>query len=448
MERTVTQAFAGDIPYLSFAGSQLNILAKALYSLGTSIKVGVRNIIRRSYDFHRTFAVLAISGTLVLICSLGTYAMYRSVQGYIQGSINENTVAIGNTAALPFVSRLYGQFASPSQKVSAADVNFSNPAYFFPASKASAFASVAGVIGVDPRICLFQNFQEVPGVTCDPDTGVCSMVGEERQGVTIVMGINSSMTQTNFFDTGNFITPDDNTSVTIGDSILYNYFDDISEEQIGVCGHELTMNGVVEDIFNNGQSIYVGIGALWQFYPELNETYNLLLVAVSPNQYTSAIQSLNTLAQAELGSSFGAIGLRTVVQADQASLDGVYIYFMILDIVFLGIACLTIIEYQRGASVTKAQDLFIMRAIGAKRSFLLKSIYSEIALLILPSVGLAMGVSMLVVEFAFVSNLALLPSLWIPLGFAVLLLGILFLLNIGITKVIFRRTRGIPANQL
>jgi ABC-type antimicrobial peptide transport system permease subunit len=374
--------------------------------------------------------------------------MNTSVQGYIRGSISENTIAIGNTAMLPILSRMYGQFGDPSQTVNANEANFSTPPYFFSASKVAAFASVTGVTGVDPRICLLQNFQEVPGVTCDDETGECTEIGANREGVAVLMGINSSMTQTKFFGSNSMVAPDDNTSVTVGDSIMYNYFDNISEEEIGVCNQVLNMSGVVEDTLYNGQSIYMGIGALWQFYPELNELYNLIFVQVTPDQYTNAVQTLNTFAQSQLGPSFGALGLRNVVQADEASLNGVYGYFILLDVALLGIACVTLLEYQRGASVSKAHDLFIMRSIGAKRGFLLKSIYWEIALLILPSVGLALGCSMLIVEFGFMSNLTLLPSLWIPMALAGALLGILFLLNIAIARIIFRRARGIPANQL
>src|SRR5271157_4179327 len=402
MELTVAQTYAGDVPFHTYTGKSLNPLFKFLYKLGTSVKIGTRNIIRRSHDFHRTFGVLTISGTLVLICTLGTIALSTSVQGYLRGSLSENTIAIGHISELPYVTRLYGQFADPSQIVYKGDVNFSTPAYFFPAANASAFANVAGVIGVDPRVCLLESFQEMPGITCDT-SGTCSYLGQQRQGIAIVMGINSTAMQTNFFQMGQFVAPNDNTSVTIGDSIMYNYMDNYTEEQIIVHNHILKMGGVVEDSLYNGQSIYMGIGALWQFWPELNPTYNLLLVQVNSTQYDSVLASLNSLAQSKLGPAFGAVGLRETVRANEAALSGVNDYFMILDVAILGIACVTLIEYQRGASAMKAQDLFIMWSIGAKRGFLLKSIYWEIALLILPAVGFAMGISMLIVEFGFMS---------------------------------------------
>src|SRR5271157_3566086 len=164
--RTVTEILAGDIPLHTYAMAKPNVLVKLLYRLGTSMKLAARNILRRSSDFHRTFTVLTVCGTLLLVSLLGTISLSTGVNQYTTGSVNENTVAIGSTSVLPFITCLYGQFADPTQKVYVNDINFSNPNFFFPANRVGEFSTLSGIQGLDARVCLIAPFREVPGVTC------------------------------------------------------------------------------------------------------------------------------------------------------------------------------------------------------------------------------------------------------------------------------------------
>ncbi len=440
---TVAETLAGDIPRSTFAGVRSGGVMQWLTRRGTSVKVAIRNIIRRRYDFHRTFAILAISGTIMFISILGTVSLGDTIQGYVKGTINENTIAVGHSTMLPYISRLYGQFSDPTQAVSINDVNFSQADYFFLENNVSAFMSISGVIRVDPRICLLSAFAERQGYSYEG--GVSQDVGHTREGIAAIMGVNSSLMELSYFgEGGNFVEPGDLTNITIGDTIAYNYTDEYQEQTLLIHGKSFNMLGIVIDTLNNGRSIYMGIQGLWNLWPEHAGKFNLLLIQVDPALYETAISTLNAIAKTQLGSAFGAIGLREILRQNQAALNAVQGYFLIMVIITVIIASVALIEYQKGASTLKNKDFRIMRALGARRGFLEKTIYWENFLLTIPSFGLAMGIGMIFVEFFLMTNLELLPPLWIPLTIGGALIGIFAIANLIIAAILFKQSRGLP----
>jgi ABC-type antimicrobial peptide transport system permease subunit len=444
---TVAETLAGDIPRSTFAGNRSSGVMQWLTRRGTSVKVAIRNIIRRRYDFHRTFAILAISGTIMFISILGSISLSTTIQGYVNGTINEYTIAVGHSAILPYVSRLYGQFSDPSQAVGVNDVNFSLSTYFFDESKyyafnTTAFNTISGVVRVDPRVCLLSIFAERQGYSYEG--GVSQNVGHTREGVAAIMGVNSSLMDLSYFAEGTFVDPGELTNITIGDTIAYNYVDEYAKQTLLIHGETFYMEGVVIDTLYNGRSIYMGIQGLWNLWPEHAGKFNLLLIQVDPAQYETAISTLNATAKTQFGSAFEAIGLREIFSQNQAALNVVQGYFLIMAVITVIIASLALIEYQKGASSLKNKDFRIMRALGARRGFLEKTIYWENFLLTIPSFGLAMGIGMIFVEFFLMTNLKLLPPLWIPLSIGGALIAIFAIANLVIAAILFRLSRGLP----
>ncbi len=439
---TVAETLAGDIPRSTFAGGRTSGLFRWLARWGTSVKVATRNMIRRRYDFHRTFAILSICGTLMFVSFLGTVSLSNSMQGYASGTINENTIAIGHSEMLPFVSRLYGQFSDASKAVGVNDVNFSLPQYFFPGNKYSAFNTITGVVRVDPRVCLLANFEERQGYGYEG--GQSYSIGGTRTGVAAIMGVNSTLMETSFFQEGSFVGPTDTGNITIGDTIAYGYTEEYLKQTLVVHGEAFKMLGIVVDTLYNGKSIYMGIQGLWNFWPEHAGQYNLLFIQVAPILYDSAMTALAAVAKTELGATFDALDLRQVIRNNQATLDTVQGYFLVMAIVTVVIASLALVEYQKGASTLKTKDFRIMRALGARRGFLEKTIYWENFLLTIPSFALATGIGMIFVEFFLMTNRELLPPLWIPLAIGGALLAIFAVANLVISAILFKHSRGLP----
>ncbi|OLS15936.1 MAG: Efflux ABC transporter permease protein [Promethearchaeota archaeon CR_4] len=432
---TVAETLAGDIPRTTFAGSRANVLLRGLSRLGTSLKVAIRNIIRRSHDFRRTFAILATCGTIIFVSVLGTISLRTSIRGYASGTISENTIVVGHSTILPYFNRLYAQFSDPDQVVKEGDINFSLPQFFFNESILPILSSINGVVRVDPRVCLLEHFYE---------RGTYFNAGQGREGSAIVMGINSSLMEGSYTQEGSFVGPNDNESITIGDSIAYDFFDNYTEESIAIHGKQFKMIGMVLDTLYNGQSIYMGIQGVWKYWPDLAGKNNILLLQVNPDNFETVKNAIAIVVHSELGEDFDVIDLRSTLQNNQAALDTAQFYFIIVTVATIVIASLSLVEYQRGASTLKARDLRIMRAVGAKRGFLMESLYWENFLLTIPSFGLAMGIGMIFVEFFLVAKLELLPPLWIPLAIGALMLGIFAIANLAISVNLFQRSRGLP----
>lgn len=439
---TVAETLSGDIPRATFAGNRASFLSRGLSKLGTSIKVAVRNIIRRRYDFHRTFAILAVCGTLMFVSILGSASLGPSIKDYAHGTIDQYTLAVGHSTMLPYVQRLYGQFGDPNQAVGLNDINFSLPNYFFDENKSSAFASISGVVGVDPRVCLLSAFKERQGYYFEE--GKSYNVGQTREGVAAIMGVNSTLMQLSFFQQGEFVNSTNAENITIGDTIAYEYTDMYTKQSLAIHGEAFYMVGMVVDTLYNGKSIYMGIQGAWNLWPEHANKYNLLFVEADPAHFDEVKTLLDSVAKTQLGSDFGVVTMRGVVENNQAVLGGVSSYFLALAIITVALASIALVEYQKGASTLKSKDLRIMRAIGARRGFLTKTLYWENFLLTIPSFGLAVGIGMIFVEFFVVTKIELLPPLWLPLAIGALLLGIFAIANLVIAAILFRQSRGLP----
>ncbi len=448
-KQTVGEALAGDIPFSTYARSKHNFLLRYLCKLGTSVKIAIRGLIRRRYDFRRTFAFLTVVGMLLFTSTIAPVSLNANVQGYLQSSINEDTIIIGHSELLPYIVRTYTQFSDSSQAVSYGDRDFSPPEFFFPRDKLASFQSSNDIIAIDGCVFLLEPFKEMQGVRfldggCDLPCMTEVFIGQHREGTAVIMGINAS-NPSSIFPQNEYAATYEMGNITIGDGIQYGYTDDYSIQQLKIHEKDFWMSNVVMDPCYNGRTVYMGIAALWDLWDEHNSTFNLIFVRSTPEAHEGLITVLDTLAKTVLGPAFAAMSLRAAMRSNAVALFSVQTYFIILAVIIFGIALIAISDYHKGASHYKIKDLLIMRLLGAKRSFQMKCYYWETLLLLFPSLGLAFSLGMIFVEWFLISDLRFLPPLWVPLSIATVFFGIFAVLNYFISKLLVGRAHGTPS---
>ncbi len=453
-KQTVGESLAGDIPFSTYATSKLNFFLRNLSKIGTSVKIAIRNLSRRRYDFNRTFGFLSVVGMLLFITTIAPISLNSNVQGYLQSAINQDTIVIGHEDLAPYIVQTYAQFSDASQTVIYGDMNFSRPDFFFHRDKMSSFQITEGIEAIDACTCLLEPFREMPGIRYEDivvwDNNVsfyirknATWVGENREGVAVIMGINTSNAHTLFQN--NYVASTEMENITIGDGIQAGYTEDYSVQKLEIHEKEFWMSNVVMDPGYNGRTVYMGIAALWDLWEEHNNTYNLIFVRTTPDAHDDVIGTLDALAKIILGPEFTAMSLRAAMRANAMTLYSIQTYFILITFIILGIAIFAILEYHKGASHHRVKDLFLMRMLGATRRFQMKCYYWETLLMLLPSLGLAFSLGMLFVEWLLVSDLRFLPPLWVPLSITALFFGIFSLLNYFVAKILVGRSSGGPA---
>ncbi len=454
-KQTVGVSLAGDIPFLTHASSKFNLLLRILCKFGSSVKIAIRNLTRRRYDFRRTFAFLTVVGMILFTSTIAPVVLNTNVQGYLQNAINQDTIIVGHQNLLPYITRTYKQFSDPSQAVNYGIQDFSSPEFFFQRNKLTSFQNIDGIEAVDGCVCLLEPFKEMLGVrfvdeivwgngTSNTISKTPQWVGQNREGTAVIMGINASNTNS-LFTQNDYVAPTEMENITIGDGLESAYTDDYTVQKLKVHEKEFWMSNVVVDPCYNGITVYMGITALWDLWEEHNNTYNLIFVRSTPETHESLLANLNTLAKSGLGPEFAAMSLGDVMRANAVALFSVQIYFIVLAMVIFGIAIIAIMEYHKGGSHYKIKDLLIMRLLGAKKKFQKRCYYWETMLVLFPSFGLAFSLGMLFVEWFLVSDLRFLPPLWAPFSIASVFLGLFAILNFFISNLLVKRARGTPA---
>jgi ABC-type antimicrobial peptide transport system permease subunit len=98
----------------------------------------------------------------------------------------------------------------------------------------------------------------------------------------------------------------------------------------------------------------------------------------------------------------------------------------ILIIILSVVAILSLYNYQKGGIMEKVKDFLIMRAIGSKNKSIRKILFLEAMYVIIPSLGVSLGVGM-ILNSIIIFERVYLPHIFIPfifIGFLFIIFGI------------------------
>ena len=120
---------------------------------------------------------------------------------WVKNTVNPKTVVIATNSMGSQYVQLLSKFSGGSAN---SDFNYSDPKFAIPQSVITQLNASPNVSLVDYRLVLNEHVSEIANFTLDQDTSNTFTVGGNRQGTSIVIGVNPSKLDGNWSVQGAF----------------------------------------------------------------------------------------------------------------------------------------------------------------------------------------------------------------------------------------------------
>jgi ABC-type antimicrobial peptide transport system permease subunit len=321
-------------------------------------------------------------------------------------------------------------FSNPEILIDKNVINFTESKYLFNLSAVNEIKNIEGIEEFDERIISFYEVQEKPGLHYFEDIANFRLVGQSREAVIPMMGINPENIIQNFEVEGKFFTNEDAyENITIGDGLAYNLFDYALDQKLELSsyGNSFKISGVVIDSFYSGWVGYIGINETRIILNLMNEEINLLVLKLSPGSYLEVQNELNNIS-ATLGDNYTHLRLDGVFEKNLNFISNLSLYPMFLIVVIAILAVLSLYNYQKGGIIEKARDFLIMKAVGAKNRSLKRILFFESLFVIVPSLLISLGIGM-ILNSVIIFGRVYLPPLYIPFTVFIIIFLVFVIFN-------------------
>jgi len=409
------KTFSKDIPYDYNALKKLQFIPKWLSSLGTNIKISIINTSRRKGEFRRYLIVFSLISLIIFTLGLGTIVLKTSSEEWVRKSQGENIVIFGHQEVISNYSLMYQMFSNPEILIDTNTINFTDSKYLFNISDVNEIKDLEGVEEFDERLISFYEVKEKLGLHYFEDIEGFRQVGQNREAIIPIMGVNPENIIQNFEMEGEFFTNEDAfDNITIGDGLALNLFEYALDQslELGSDGPSFHISGVVIDSFYSGWVGYVGINESRIMLNLLNDEINLLVLKLTPGSYEEIKNELNNIS-ITLGDNYSHLKLDDIFLKNLSFMSNLSLYPMFLIVVIAILAVLSLYNYQKGGIIEKARDFLIMRAVGAKNKSLKRILFFESLFVIIPSLLISLSVGM-ILNSIIIFGRVFLPPLYIP----------------------------------
>lgn len=341
-----------------------------LDSFGLAFRVAAKGTGRRIRGTRRTMISLFLSFTIASLLWIGGGVVETTSQSYMMRSMGTNVVAIGNSDLLDQYYDAYSLYGEPLND----SFNFLEISDMINSSLLDELGDVLGVVSVEPRLVVFTDVQEGQGIIWNDLINDYTIVGQNREGSALLVGIDWDSTLSDWYFEG---TRPNNTEVWIGGNLADELFDDPLVQSLRFGGISLSVSARAFDTLNGGMMAIMDQSIL--------ETYsgaagnNLALVQIDSYD-ESVISQIEILAQSF---GFDIFRQQNVLDENIQIIHAIWILLNPLALMALVSAFLGLLNYLLVSVFGRLRDYIVMRSIGAKPSFIARVMIAE---------GLDMGV--------------------------------------------------------
>ena len=427
----IVKNFSKDIPYSYDASKNLKFIPKWISSISLNFKISIINTIRKKGEFKRYIIVFSIISIILFTLGLGTIVLYNSSYNWVKKSQTENLIIIGHQDVVHNYSLMYEMFQNPDIIIENSNINFLQQEYLFNASTLENLTTLSGVRSNEFRLISFFQAQELPGIHIYED-GRYVYVGQNRQGVYPVIGVNHSDMLQNFEIEGEFIIQEgaSNYYAVIGDGLAYNFFEFPLDQSIffNELDDTFEISGVAIDSFYCGYATYIDIDKFQENMNLTSDQVNLAFIKLKSDANSTILGQIESIIFNSLGSNFSYLQMDLIFTENLDFISNLSIFPSILIVIMSAVSIISLYNYQKGGIMEKVKDFLVMRAIGSKAKSIRKILYLEALYVIIPSLGLSLGVGM-ILNSIILFDRVFLPNIIIPILYIVFLLFIFGIFN-------------------
>ncbi|MFX0096453.1 MAG: FtsX-like permease family protein [Candidatus Hodarchaeota archaeon] len=397
---------------------KLSAFSKFLSKMGQSFRVAIRSIKSIPRRSRRTFAIVTVGTSLIVILLFGTALARNTTISYVSKGSGQDIFAIGNPDVLEQYTNMMRSFSS-SETSYIEDFDFLNGSYLFNTTLLQELEKVEELEVISGQLLAFSTIDEIYHIVIDPnDPDNYRRIGDSRHAETLVVGLDPASLVTEWFMEGRFITRSDSQIVAIGDSLAFGTFEDPLQQSLILLEENFAICGIILDPLNNGNTLYINIDEL----QELVGLESLNLVLVKGSDSPGLTSEAGAIIE-ELGLSY--VSLQPLVNTNIQFMGNLWNFISILSVLPSLTLFFTIVNTLTILTTNRKKDLAIMRALGAKRMRLLKTLIAESV--ILTTGGGVLGIVVGLVFIAlFLIPMPVWPSIFTLLAVLTTIIVILF----------------------
>ncbi len=403
---------------------------KIMIKLPISMKLSIKNLMRKQKDLRQSLSLIAIAGMIMLTGLLGVNIVNNSGVSYIHNAQGENIAVIGAPEVVDAFANGYSRFSNDSipelnngsytdisNNISAIEDQLS--AYFTDFSIESNFwekrlFTVTTITEGNGTI-----LEQFYNATSGEESAEFIFIGNGTRTRTIpIQGIvfNSSLQNWNY--EGTLIEMSN--GVVVGDTLAGELYENAYLQWMIYSNmetnqtHRHKINGVVIDSMNIGNSAYIPLIDL-QDNLGRNNYSNLILVdyseALENGKYNEFFEGISEI----LGDQFEIVDLQPIFVHNENFLRSNQITTLILSSVIAIVIIYIIYQFQQGRLEEDKNDIVIFKALGGTTSDIRKMLFFEQAWLLFVGLTLSLAGTLFIIIFFFMEA-ADFPSIWVPLG--------------------------------
>jgi ABC-type antimicrobial peptide transport system permease subunit len=362
---------------------------KVVSKSGLTYRIALRSLFRRKSATIRVILCLTAVSLLATVAVAGGIIADQTTKSWVEKAVGKDIILIGHQDMCNQYKLLLLKFYAAHVEV---PFNYTDEKYGVKESLLSKLSSMDGVIAVDARLITETRVREVPGYLMDPTTMVITSVGDNREGESLIVGVEPANMLNMWFLEGNFIRENQSREALIGDTIAQKMFTKPLNESIRVFDKNFNVVGVCVDPLNNGRVVYVPLKALQNITGIERPNVVMVKIEASANRGEFLQKILAEVKAAE--SEFGVLELNEILEKNLGFLGYIWSTIMLLPLFSLGAASLCLVGYVLLVIIEHRQEFGILRALGAKPSTIIKIISTQNIVVLFSSyaAGIAFGI--------------------------------------------------------
>lgn len=370
---------------LRYAGVAKEKGFKPMSSKRMEFELALRHIARRKSVSIRIILCLATVFILVTVSVFGGLVARTTANSWIEGAIGSNNIMIGNSQIVHQYQQLLLGETSASQS---AGFQFSRQDYSVPNELVEQLSQIGEVSTLDQRLLFYSVVREMHNYTIDPETLATSLVGDDRQGESLIVGIDPNAIANQWFLEGRLFSSADGTQAVIGDTLASRMFSVPLNQSIIVQNITLMITGICIDPLNHGNVTYVPLRTLEKMTSI--QSPNVLILHISEDsKLTKAKSQIDDMLSTY--PDFTMLDLNEPLDGDVRLSNQVWSTVMLPPLFSLLAVTLCLLGYVTLGLYDERRELGILRALGAKPESLVRITSWELLIILLS--GYAAGIT-------------------------------------------------------
>jgi ABC-type antimicrobial peptide transport system permease subunit len=358
-----------------------------------TIKIALRSLLRRKLATFRILLCLTTVFMLVTVVVAGGIIADQTTKSWVEKAIGRDIVVIAHEEMCSQYKRLLSKFRKAEQ---VAKFNYTDDKYLLSNELLNQLNQTIESLNIEMRLILEAHIREVPGYIFNSETGATTSVGDSRESVSLIVGVEPEKVLTQWFLEGEFLKRDKSWEAVIGDSIAHKMFTFPLEQKLRLFGQSENRSfdvvGICVDPINNGNVTYVPLKNL-QNVTGISKINMVLVKIEASNNRTEVLNRIRVNVKA-VNADYEIFELNQILEENIGFLDYVWSTIMFLSFFSLASASLCLMCYIMLIINEQRQEFGVLRALGAKPKTVLKIVSWQSLIVLLSScaLGIAFGI--------------------------------------------------------